>query len=76
MKLIMWIFCCTFYDSVFSKRHESRSMKEKERVEYLKKSSKKVVKQYGPDYYRKVKPLIHRKNCNWCTGFNIGRLDA
>ena len=50
--------------------------KEKERVEYLKKSSKKVVKQYGPDYYRKVKPLIHRKNCNWCTGFNIGRLDA
>ena len=51
-------------------------MKEKERVEYLKKSSKKVVKQYGPDYYRKVKPLIHRKNCNWCTGFNIGRLDA
>ena len=42
----------------FQKDTNLDQMKEKERVEYLKKSSKKVVKQYGPDYYRKVKPLI------------------
>lgn len=77
MKLIMWIFFVVLSMTVyFQKDTNLDQMKEKERVEYLKKSSKKVVKQYGPDYYRKVKPLIHRKNCNWCTGFNIGRLDA
>ena len=69
-------FVVLYMTVYFQKDTNLDQMKEKERVEYLKKSSKKVVKQYGPDYYRKVKPLIHRKNCNWCTGFHIGRLDA
>ena len=57
--LICFIFFAVLSTTVYSQKDTNLDqMKEKERVEYLKKNSKKVVKQYGPDYYRKVKPLI------------------
>ena len=34
------------------------SLSEKKRIEYLTKVAEKVVKQFGPGYYRKIRPLI------------------
>ena len=34
------------------------SLSEKKRVEYLTKVAEKVVKRFGPGYYRKIRPLI------------------